>query len=254
LNLSTTSIIAIAIILVAAVVVGVLSFHRFNRLARALRPLPAFQALRRATGLAVEDGKRLHISLGEGDLTNPISASALVSLSTLERIAQMGKVSDRPPVATSANGVLSILSQDTLRAAYRAGNALEQYDPARGRLTGPTPFSYIAGTIPVMKFEQVSANLLIGKYGPQVALLCEAAEQEKAFSLAASESLPAQAVLYASAQEPLIGEEVFAIPAYLQAGPAHLASLNAQDMLRWAVAGGILLGILIKLLAGINIL
>jgi hypothetical protein len=202
----------------------------------------------------VEDGKRLHIALGEGDLTNPVNASALIGLTTLERIAQMGKVSDRPPVASSGNGALSILSQDTLRSTYRAGNALEQYDPARGRLTGPTPFSYITGTIPVMKFEQVSANLLIGKFGPQVALLCEAAEQEKAFTLAASESLAAQAVLYASAQEPLIGEEIFAVPAYLQTSPSHQASLNAQDILRWVIAGGILLGILIKLLTGISIL
>lgn len=216
-----------------------------------LRSMAAFQKLWRAIGLSVEEGKCLHVSLGNSSILGPNNASALVGLSALERAAQISLIGDRPPVATSGEGSLSILSQDTLQAAYRANNALEQYDPDRGRLAGVTPLSYLAGIISTLPAEQVSTNLLVGYYGPEIALFCEAAERQGAFALAASESLAAQAALYATAHEPLIGEELFAIPAYLQAGPVHQASLRAQDVLRWLVVALLVAGAVLKLVESV---
>ena len=67
-------------------------------------------------------------------------------------------------------------------------------------------------------------------------------------TLAGSDDLPAQAVLYAAAQEPLIGEELYAAGAYLKTGPVHTASLRAQDLLRWVIILAILLGSILKFL------
>jgi hypothetical protein len=212
------------------------------------RPIRAFQRLRRAIGLAVEDGTRMHVSIGQASIVSPNNASALVGLSTIERIGQMSSVSDRPPVVTSGDGTLAILSQDTLRAAYRTTNNLELYNPTQARLAGPTPFSYIAGTLPVIYDERVSANILVGNFGPEVALLAEASDAEGAFLLAASDAIAAQAVLYTTATEPLIGEELFAIPAYMQSGATHTASLRAQDVLRWLVIAGMVLGSILAIL------
>ena len=219
-----------------------------TRLRRTFRIIPAVLRMRRAIGLSVEDGKRLHVSLGQAGLLNPSAAASLAGLSTLERIAGQSLISDRPPIATSGDPALSILSQDILRVAYRTGNVSELFDPDRGRLGGVTPLSYIAGTLPVMRDEQVSTHLLVGNFGPEVVLLSEAADQQRAFTLAASDSLPAQAVLYAAAQEPLIGEELFAVPAYLQGNPAHLASLQVQDIMRWLVILLIVIGAILQIL------
>jgi hypothetical protein len=241
------SIIAFALVLVTA---GLIFFFALPQTSsqRFLRPLPAFTQLRKAIGLAVENGSRIHISIGKATPSQTLSAAGLIGLATLERIAQVSSISDRPPVATSGDGTLTILSQDTLRAAYRMANALDSHDPARGRLTGITPFSYVAGTLPIADSENVSAHILAGNFGPEIALLVEAAERENAFTLASSDSLPAQAALYASAQEPLIGEELFAIPAYLNAGRTHSASLRTQDILRWGVIVVITGGAILKLL------
>lgn len=241
------SLIALILVLLTAGMMGVFALPRFARRAPALRSIPAIRKLRRAIGLAVEQGMRLHISLGKSSITGPDNGSALAALSTLEQIARTSSLSDRPPVATSGDGTLAILSQDTLRAGYRLSHALDQYDPDRGRMTGPTPMSYIAGALPITSSEQVSTHMLLGNFGPEVGLITEAAEQQGAFTLAASDALPAQAVLYATAEEPLIGEELFALPAYLQAGGLHQSSLRAQDILRWVISGGLVLGAILKL-------
>lgn len=240
-------------ILVAASagLMGLFLLPRARKMRRVFRQIPALQKLRRSIGLSVEEGGRIHVSIGKASIFSPTNASALAGLSTLERIGQLSSVSDRPPVVTSGDGSLSILSQDTLRAAYRISNAQEQYDPERARLAGPTPFSYIAGALPVLRGERVSTNILIGNIGPEAVLLTEAADQQNAFTLAASDALATQAALYAAAQEPLIGEELFAVPAYLQAGPVFQVSLLIQDILRWLV---IILIILAFILARLGII
>ena len=223
------------VVLVSTGLILFFSLSSSRKSRRIFRLIPAIQKLRRAIGRSVEEGGRIHVSIGKSSIFSATNASALVGLSTLERIAQLSSVSDRPPVVTSGDGTLSILSQDTLRAAYRIANAQDQYDPERALLAGATPFSYIAGTIPVMRGQRVNTNILLGNFGPEVALLTEASDLQNAFTLAASDALATQAVLYATAQEPLIGEELFAVPAYLQAGPVYQASLRVQDILRWVV-------------------
>jgi hypothetical protein len=241
-------IVGLAVVIASAIALITLTLVHGKRPQRGLRAIATFSRLRQAIGLAVEDGSRLHVSLGKANLTTAQNASALVGLSVLDRVAQLSSASDRPPVATSGDGGLAILSQDTLRGAYRSANAVDLYDPRRGMLTGITPFSYIAGTLPVMRDENISANILIGNFGPEVALLTGAAEQQNSFTLAASDSLPAQAVLYATASETLIGEELFAAGAYVAAGGMHNASLRVQDMLRWVVIAVMLAGSILKLI------
>jgi hypothetical protein len=245
--------IALGVVLISLAFLIILSLPRYSRGARSLRPIQAFQHLRRAIGLAVEDGKRVHVSIGKSSLLDPTNTSALVGLTTLERITQLSMMSDRPPIATSGDGALSILSQDTLHAVYRAGNVLEQYDPDRGRLSGPTPFSYVAGTLPVFRQENASTHILIGNFGPEVGLLNQASAQQGAFTLAASDALPASAVFYAAANDVLIGEDLYAVPAYLNAGPVYTASLRVQDILRWAIIAVIIVGAILKIL-GVTIL
>jgi hypothetical protein len=121
------------------------------------------------------------------------------------------------------------------------------HDPSQARLVGVTPFSYAAGAIPVIHDEHVSATIMAGHFGPEIGLITEAADRADGFTLAGTDSLPGQAVLVAAAQEPLIGEELFAAGAYLRSGLVHSASLRAQDVLRWLIIAAILIGGAVKL-------
>ncbi|MDP3185006.1 MAG: hypothetical protein Q8M58_07030 [Anaerolineales bacterium] len=232
-------------VILSAILMASLAFLR-RKSTPVFREIPAFARLQKAIGLAVEEGSRLHISLGRGGLTTPQSAAELAGLEMLRRVAELTSASDRPPVATSGDGAVAILSQDALQASDQAVLS-SGYDVTAARLAGLTPFSYAAGTLLVMRDEKVSANILIGNFGIEVALLTDAAERENSSSLAASDNLPAQAILYASAQDALIGEELFAAGAYVKARPFHTASLIVQDSLRWLVVIAILVGAILKL-------
>ncbi len=241
-----TSIIGLVLVLVAAGLLLGLTFIR-RKSAPTFREIAAFTRLKRAIGTSVEDGTRLHISLGRSGLQTPNAAPGLAGLAMLRHLVEQTSASDKPPVVTSGAGDLSILTRDTLQAGYKAAGAEDIYDPTTGRLTGLTPFSFAAGAIPSMRDENVSSNVFIGHFGPEVALLTDTAERTNSPAVAAAVDPTAQAILYASVEEPLIGEELFAAGAYSNAGPAHQASLQVQDILRLVIILILLGGSVLKL-------
>jgi hypothetical protein len=230
----------LGIVILSAVLMLALAYLR-RKSPPVFRDIPAFTRLRQAVGLVVEDGSRLHVSLGHGSLTTPQSASALAGLALLRRLADLTSAGDQPPIATSGDAPLAILSQDTLQAASKYTDRAAS-DQVAGRLTGLTPFSYAAGAIPAIRDEKVSANVLMGNFGAEVGLLTDAVERENSFVVAGSDNPTAQAVIYASAQEPLVGEELFAAGAYVESGLLHAASVTVQDILRWLLIAAILVG------------
>lgn len=210
------------------------------------RVINAFSRLHRGIGLSIEDGTRLHISLGRGDLLTSRGASGYAGLELVRDAAGRTSVSDKPLIVTAGDPALSILAQDTIRAGYESAGVGDLFPPTSARLGGLSPFGYAAGSMPVVRDESVSTNVLIGHFGPEIGLMTEAAERENILTVAASDDLASQAVLFASAQEPLLGEEVYAAGAYIGGRASHTASLVVQDVLRWLVIVILLAGAALK--------
>ena len=192
--------------------------------------------------MAVEDGRRLHSSFGWGEFLGFHAASILTNTAVLEEISKRSMGSDRPPAATSGNGTSTLLAVDVLQSANRHGFINERMDSRRGRLAGVTAMSYAVGVLPALHRENTSTMVLGGALGAEIRLILDAAEDEQVHVLAASDSLTGQSVAFSSPVELLIGEEIFAVPAYLHAGSMYSASLLAEDSLRWLLIAVILLG------------
>lgn len=218
-----------------------------NRFPAVFRRIPAILRFKRAVGVAVEEGTGIHVSLGKSSLLQPSSTSAFIGLSTLNRVGQLSGAGDTPPISTSGDGSLAVMSQDVLVSAARETGTLQAYHPDQGQLSGVTPLSYVAGALTVIEDPSIRTNVLIGNFGPEAGFLSAASEDRGSFTMAASDNLAAQAVFYATAGEPLIGEELYAVPAYLQSTPVHVASLRVQDILRWGIVAVLIGGAILKL-------
>jgi hypothetical protein len=236
----------LGLIVFAAILLFFLSLLQ-RKTAPTLRVIPALARLYRAVGLSVEDGTRLLVGLGGPSLLTRNAASSLAGLAMLRHLTERTSLSDRPPVAVTAEPSLALLAQDSLEAGYQGAGAGEYYQPTTGRVTGLTPFSAAAGTLPILTDENVSASVLVGHFGLEAALVAEAAERENTFLLGTSDDPAVQSALYASASEVLIGEELFAPGAYLGASASHTASLTVQDILRFIIIVALLAGAGLKL-------
>lgn len=248
--MSLTALAGIILVVFSAVLLIGL-FLLKDRVKASFRTIPAFTKFIRSIGTAVEQGSRVHFSLGSADVSRERTGASFVGLNALRHVTELAAASDKPPVVTSGDAALTVLSQDNLQSAYHAAGMDEQYNPNTGRVTGLTPFSYAAGALSMISDEDVSSSLLAGGFGVEIGLLTEAIERQDAFTLAAADSLPAQALVYASAKEPLIGEELYAVGAYLESGRMHEMSLYVQDILRWLIVIALLGGAAMKLLTGL---
>jgi hypothetical protein len=246
MNLSALQWIGLCLVLIL-----LFSFWGRNNPRRALRSIPAFHQLRRTIELSVEDGSRIQISLGRGGILGPESAAAFAGLTLLRQVADIAADSDQPPIATTGDGIILLLAQDTLRHSYQRLGISDHYHLRLAQTTGLTPFSYAAGTLPRILDRNVSSTALAGSFAAEAGLLTAATHLSGGFSLGGSENLSGQAILFASADQPLIGEELFATGAYMDAGATHQASLRAQDVLRWVVIMMLILSAVIPLFAGL---
>jgi hypothetical protein len=122
------------------------------------------------------------------------------------------------------------------------------YRQENASLAGITPLSNAVGVLQIIGDPEVKTNVLIGNFGSEGGFLSTASQERGALTVAASDSLTAQAVFFATVEQPLIGEELFAVPAYLHNEPVQNASLKIQDWLRGLVVLTILVGTLLRLL------
>jgi len=212
------------------------------------RRIPAIKELEKQQGRAIESGQRIHVAVGNSDLLDENNAASLLAVEVMENLARNSAASDRPLITTTSDGAVSLLLQSRLHHQYCDLNLKDLYRPQLAQMSGSTPFAYTAGILPIIHDEHISINIAAGKLGSEVGLIAEAGNRQKAVLIGGSTEPEGQAVLYGMAQEPLIGEEIFAIPAYLKEDQKNNASLKVQDILRFSLIGFLLAGSLLKLL------
>lgn len=210
-----------------------------------LRRIPAFDALKGLPGRAVEAGRDLHLSLGVGNLVNETTADSLAGLAVLDYLAEHAATTGVTPTISMADPVVMLFAQNALRAAHGPDADWAETAYRNVRWIAPQPAAYAAGVMSLLNIDQVEANVMVGNFGDEYLLMGETAAQKGITQVGGASNPNTLPFVYATAQETLLGEEIYAAGAYLQKRPAHLGSLLAQDTLRWLVALFILAGIII---------
>jgi hypothetical protein len=171
------------------------------------------------------------------------TADSLAGLSLLNYLADQSRLTGIHPVVSMANPTVMLFAQNVLRAAQDNTPAAEAaYRSVRW--IAPQPAAYAAGVMSLLSLDQVEANVMIGDFGDEYLLMGETAARRGISHIGGASDPNVLPFIYASAQEPLLGEEIYATGAYLQKRASHIGSLLAQDMIRWLVALVILGGVL----------
>ncbi len=241
------TIIGLFVVILTLVLMGFFSILDRKRVRINFRQIPSLESLQKSINLVVEGGKGIHISLGRGGLFSPHFAGSLVALNLLKYITKQSLNGDIPPLATSGDGLVNILSQETLESAYLRSHLPEGYGISGSQVTGVTPFSYIAGAMLAQRDERQAVMLITGHYGAEAALLADMAERSRSHTISGTDDLSAQAMLFVTTRAPLIGEEYFAAGAYTHASLSHTSSLKTQDALRVLLVLGLVVGAILKL-------
>jgi hypothetical protein len=236
----------------ALLVIAFLTYAIFGLLARRgsfrpnLRRLSAYDALAGQVGEAVESGGRVHVSLAGNSIVDEGTATSVAGLDLLGEVSTRSTISDRSTLGTTADPTTLPLIGDTIRHAAERIDAPYDYEALAARLVALDPLSMAAGVTSLVVDEGVTSNVLIGSFEREAVLITEAGARRGLSQTVASDRLEGQAVGLAAGDYALLGEELYVAGAYLSDKPSRLGSLGAQDILRWIVFIGIIVGVILR--------
>ncbi len=213
-----------------------------------IRPLTSFQDLRSETGRAAEGGGTIHIAIGNGGLIGENTVTSLAALEVVEELADTAVLYNAPPIITVGDPTLLPLAQDILRRAYERHGLVKRYNPDQVRFVAPSPVAYAAGAASIVMTEDVTSNAMIGAFGPEVSLITDAGARRDLPQLAAAAALDALGALYPATDRLAVGEELYAAGAQMTEKRRYTISLQAQDILRLALAAFIAMAATLALL------
>jgi hypothetical protein len=250
--LDVTGIVTIVVLAAGLWVAGRLG----RRFAYPVRPLPAFDRLQRTIQDAVEGGTGVHIGLGCGAMTQNEAGAGLQGLAFQRELARQISASDFPPVVSAGDATLAWMSAEVLAASSRTPGAQGEITAHEVCFRGGTPLATMAGILPPLLDRRISSAILGGHWSSEIAVLFGQNDLTEKISLAGSDDLDGQAVLYAVSPAALLGDEWFTSDAYLQHTRAaagqypqarNVAGLILMDIIRWVFCAVILTAVIARL-------
>jgi hypothetical protein len=232
----------LAIILITALLLVLLTLRQKRGGKVTLRPLPSYNSLKGQMGQAIESGGRLHVTLGQGGLHTSASIASVAGLSVLDNLAQEGTVSDAAPLVTVGEGTLLPAAQDSLQRGLVKVNPHLPMDAKLVQFVAHESdnFAYAAGVASIMQQNRVIGNVMAGRFGVELAIIGEAGQRQEIEQVIGTDDPVGLAVATAVTDQVLVGEEHLAAPAYVKGEPGQIASLQTQDILRIVAAVTIL--------------
>lgn len=241
---TTLQVFSILFVLVTVFLVYTARFLQARRTSTALRPLAGFDRIPIWVGQSIEANRPLHLSLGSAGVGGNSTILSLAGAEFFYFVVQEATIGDVSPIISTTSTAAIPLAQDTLRRAYQSKNFSSRYKASRARWypEGNRSMAYAAALTGMMKVENPEAHILAGSFGPELALILDAAHHQGQPTFVVSDQLEGQAIAFALSDEYLIGEEVFASPAYVSDDPADKAETVVVDLWR---------GLLILILLGL---
>jgi hypothetical protein len=215
---------------------------------RTLRPLPGVQALPALLRRAAETGYPVHASAGVGGVGGATTAETWAGLALLSHLADQAALYGVDLVVTVADATILSIAQDILQQAYERHGLGHRYEPGQVQFVAPQALAYAAGTMGSMQREPLAGSVLVGAFGDEYLLLAETGARQGIPQVAGASDPRTLPLLYATADQVLAGEEIFAAGASASRQPALIGTLVAEDWARWLLILALVVATISKLL------
>lgn len=199
-----------------------------------LRDNVAYNLVPTIIGQAVEADRPILYSTGSASLGDNSTVVTLAGTALAYHVAQQATIGEQPPVFVTSETSVVPLGYDVLRRAYfsRGQRPRTQLQSVRWFPAGDRSLVFAAILTATIHSDQPAGGVFVGRFGEELALPLLEAQRRNIPTIAGSDTILGQAVAYAMSDGPLIGEDIFSAPGYLNGGASERGALAAQDTLR----------------------
>lgn len=194
-----------------------------------IRDMPGVRAIEEMVGRATEMGRPVHVSTGVSSLTGGSAPEMFAGLQVLSHVARLCARYDARLIATACQPDVFVATVETARQSYVEEGKGDKFRETDMRYLSTDQWAYAAGIVGIVARENVAANILIGAFAAETMLLAEASFQAGATQIAGTTNMYQLPFFVAACDYTLIGEEMFAVGAYLTKDAVQLGSLAGED-------------------------
>jgi hypothetical protein len=211
---------------------------RYQQKQPQLRHHPVFASLSNEVGRVAEQGSIIHVALGRSGLLSNNAMPSIATLQSLRALVDLAAAYDTPPLVTTSDPTLYLLTRDWMWRAYvRIGNPTH-FRPDFVQFIAASPAVYAAMAATYLHDGNVGSNVMLGTFDQEISLLAGAAHRQRIANAGGSTALSGLAAAFPLLDDSqfVMGEDMFAGPSVVDdAHSAYSVSLQAQEVLRWVI-------------------
>jgi hypothetical protein len=207
-----------------------------------LRRLQAVDVIEEIIGRCVEMGRPAWYLMDNVNMTTPsVLAPTVAAFQILSYTARMAARLGSKFFVPVTRGLAYSIANDIVEEAYKAEGKAEDFDPLGTVMYLPSGADrmYIINN---MWSQRVAGVFFLGSWYHKAVIFSENAARVGALSLGGTDTTHNIPFLVAICDYSIIGEELYALGAYVSADPTNSASLAGQDIGKYVALILILLG------------
>ena len=221
--------------LVAILVFGWVMFASQRKAKRGveipIRRLAGLDALDEAIGRATEMGRPVLYVPGTDEIKE---IQTIYSMMILRHVARKTAEFGTPLIVPTKNAVVLAFAEEAVRQGCADAGRPDAFVADNVRYLSDEQFAYCAGIAGIMYRERPAANIYMGMFYAEALILAETGFLGGAIQVAGTarpEQLPA---FVAACDYTIMGEEYFAVTAYITRDPSLVGTIRAGDVVKIA--------------------
>jgi len=231
------------VMLLALCITGIYSIMLSKKWKPTFRSIPGLLALDDAVGRATEMGRPVHFTSGLSTLDSTLAPQIIAGMSVLEHLARKCAINNTRLIVSLGHADVIPLATEIMREAAISVGAPEQFREQDITYYSNQEFPYCVGVQGAIEREKPAANIMVGPfYGDQIAF-AEIGYRVGAIQIGGTARIVQIPFFAVVCDYTLIGEEIFAVGAFLSQDPIQLASITAQDVFKFVAVFLIILGV-----------
>jgi len=215
------------------VLVGFLMMYYTRRAQRGeeiyIRRIPGIDAIEEGIGRSTEMGKPVLYVPGIDDLQD---IQTIASMLILGQVSKTVAEYQSDLIVSCCIPIVREVADEVVRAGYYQAGHPDAFNAANVRFIASDQFAFCAGTNGIMLREKPSTNIYFGRFFAESLILAETGFVNRSIQIAGTAEATQLPFFIAACDYTLIGEELFAVSAYLSKDPRLVSSLKASDIIK----------------------
>jgi len=134
------------------------------------------------------------------------------------------------------------ISEEVVREGFVRAGRPEAHKPRNIQFISSEQFAFTAGTNGIIIRDKPATNIYLGRFFAESLMLAETGYVNRSIQIAGTAEITQLPFFIAACDYTIIGEELFAVSAYLSREPRLLSSLKATDYFKVLLIAFILFG------------